>query len=73
MQGISGWAKHVLVCVGKNPKPAVSSSASAIAAELNAHGIPALVDSEIEPNTPATGVGTLLPNPDLLIIVGSKQ
>jgi hypothetical protein len=73
MQGLAGWAKYVHVCVGKSPKPAVVSSASIFAAELNADGIPAFVDNTIEPNIQATGVGTLLPNPDLLVIVGSKQ
>lgn len=73
MQGLAGWAKYVLVCVGKNPKPDIGSAATAIVLELRSDGIPAFVDNDIEPISNATGVGALLPNPDLAIIVGAKQ
>lgn len=73
MQGLSGWARFVLVCVGKTPKPDIESAANAIVMELRADGIPAFVDPEIEPNIKATGVGALLPNPDMTVIIGSKQ
>lgn len=73
MQSFGGWAKYVLVCVGKTPKPAVNSAAMAIVLELRADGIPAFIDNEIEPSVQTNGVGRPLPNADMTIIIGSKQ
>lgn len=73
MQGFSGWSKYVLICVGKNPKANVESAAEAIVLQLRAANITAFVDTDLGPDIPASGSGGHLPNPDMTIIIGSKQ
>ena len=70
---IGGWAKFVLVCVGKNPKPNVQNAAKMLVLALRAEGIQSFVDFDLGPNIPLTGAGDPLPNPDMTILVGAKQ
>ncbi len=74
LQSSNGWANNVYVCIGKNPKPGIENAATAIVLELRADGILAFIDKEHGSNVkPGIGVGTPLRDPDMTIIVGSKQ
>jgi hypothetical protein len=73
MQTLGGWSKTVLVCTGKSPKLAVEKAATIIVLELRAAGIASFVDVDMGPQIPASGSGSSLPNPDMTIIIGSKQ
>ncbi len=70
---IGGWAKYVLVCVGKNPKTNVEAAAQTIVLALRSYGIQAFIDPDLGPDIPASGSGNLLSNPDMTIIIGAKQ
>ncbi len=69
----AGWVKTVLVCVGEHPNDNVAKAAQTIVLALRAAGIQSFIDMKDGPNIPLSGFGAPLPNPDMTILVGSKQ
>ena len=70
---IAGYAKYVLVCIGDKPPPNVEAAAKTLVLALRADGIQAFIDTTLGPNVPFTGAGSPLGNPDMTILVGTKQ
>lgn len=69
----TGWSKMVLVCTGDHPSEKVTGAAQTIVLAMRAAGIPSFIDPQLGPNIPMSGFASTLPNPDMTILVGSKQ
>ncbi|MHB0991994.1 MAG: hypothetical protein ACYC0M_12050 [Burkholderiales bacterium] len=70
--GLSGYAKEVLVVIGEKSKPNVEAAAVTMVRILRADNIASEIDNKESPELQMASVGTLLPKPDIAVVIGSK-